>query len=345
MHKNQKRLLGILAGLVALAALVIPNLANAAAGGKSSASRAPACATPERPKSRGYDSATRKDAAFNKEFRHCFTTVDGIQMHYVIGGSGPQTTVLLHGWPENWYAYRGIMPKLLPGRTVIAVDLPGLGDSTGAPSNYAATTMATYVHDLLDRIGKRHGVELVAHDIGAGVAYPLAAEYRQQVSGLFMIDFPLVGKNLRFADFSNVSFHFLFNQQSPLAEQLVTGREKQFFGYFYPTFSHSPHAVPSPGAVKEYVRTYSRPQVLHGGFEFYRYWNQDEIDNKRLQQKPLTIPVRMISEEGFLDVMLAGAQGASPSATGVEVAGSGHWLAEEAPRRIIEEINAFYPSK
>ncbi|MEU1540875.1 hypothetical protein ABZ461_22715 [Actinacidiphila glaucinigra] len=53
----------------------------------------------------------------------------------------------------------------------------------------------------------------------------------------------------------------------------------------------------------------------------------------------------MISEEGFLNVMLAGAQGASPSATGVEVAGSGHWLAEEAPQRIIEEINAFYPSK
>ncbi|MCD0484131.1 alpha/beta hydrolase [Streptacidiphilus sp. ASG 303] len=345
MHKNRKGLLSALVGLMALAALILPNLSSAAASVGGPRSQAPSCAAPERPKSKGYDSATRHDVAFNKLFRHCFTTVDGVQMHYVIGGTGPKTMVLLHGWPENWYAYRGIMPKLLPGRTVIAVDLPGLGDSTGEPHDYAAATMATYVHDLLDRIGKRRHVELVAHDIGAGVAYPLAAKYRSQVDGLFMIDFPLVGKNLRFADFSNVSFHFLFNQQSPLAEQLVTGREKQFFNYFYPTFSHSPNVIPSPGSVREYIRTYSRPQVLHGGFEFYRYWHQDELDNNRLEQKPLTIPVRMISEQGFLNVMLSGARGTTPAATGAEVAGAGHWLAEEAPQRIIDEIDAFYPAR
>jgi hypothetical protein len=195
-------------------------------------SKAPECVMPEKPKSPGYDTATRNDKEFNRDFRHCFTTVDGVQMHYVIGGTGPQTLVMLHGWPESWYEFKGIMPSLLPGRTVIAVDLPGLGDSTGSPPNFAFSTLARYEHDLLDRIGKKHNVQLVGHDTGAGVAYPLAATYRDQFSGL----------------------------------------------------------------------------------------------------------------QGFLSFLLPPVQDAAPGATGAEVADSGHWLLEETPQRVIDEINAFTPA-
>ena len=64
----------------------------------------------EEPLSPGYDAATKDDAEFNKDFRHGFTTIDDVQMHYVIGGDGPQVMVLLHGWPQSWYEYRQIMP-------------------------------------------------------------------------------------------------------------------------------------------------------------------------------------------------------------------------------------------
>ncbi|MFF8190775.1 hypothetical protein ACF05L_07785 [Streptomyces bobili] len=49
----------------------------------------------EEPLSPGYDTATKGDAEFNKHFRHGFTTIDDVQMHYVIGGDGPQVLVLL----------------------------------------------------------------------------------------------------------------------------------------------------------------------------------------------------------------------------------------------------------
>lgn len=98
-------------------------------------STAPACVASEQPQSAGYDAASRNDAAFNDGFRHCFTTVDGIQMHHVVEGTGPRTLVMLHGWPESWPEFNGVMPQLLPGRTVIAVDRPGFGDSTGTPAN------------------------------------------------------------------------------------------------------------------------------------------------------------------------------------------------------------------
>lgn len=184
------RALALLAGIVVLASAVLGACANRA-------SAAPACINSEEPQSDSYDAATSNDAAFNRDFRHCFTTVDGVQMHYVVGGTGPQTLVLLHGWPQSWYEFRGVMPELLPGRTVIAVDLPGMGDSTGQPPAYTKTTLASYVHTLLTKLGETD-VRIGAHDFGVGVAYALAAQYREHVAGLFLMDFPLVGKNLTF---------------------------------------------------------------------------------------------------------------------------------------------------
>ena len=107
MMVSARRRLGVLIGAVVLTVVTL-------AGGTLTASanppqpvaaamhsKAPACVGPERPLSRDYDAATRKNAAFNREFRHCFTTINGVQMHYVIGGHGPNPMVLLHGWPQS----------------------------------------------------------------------------------------------------------------------------------------------------------------------------------------------------------------------------------------------------
>src|SRR5215813_14852705 len=69
----------------------------------------------------------------NMTFSHHTTFVNGIQLHYVIGGHGPPV-VLLHGWPETWYEWRHDMPALAKNYTVIAPDLRGLGDSSKPPT-------------------------------------------------------------------------------------------------------------------------------------------------------------------------------------------------------------------
>jgi hypothetical protein len=71
----------------------------------------------------------------NVTFSHHMASVNGIQMHYVIGGQG-DPVVLLHGWPETWYAWRHVMPALAQNYTVIAPDLRGLGDSSKPPTGY-----------------------------------------------------------------------------------------------------------------------------------------------------------------------------------------------------------------
>jgi hypothetical protein len=65
----------------------------------------------------------------NVTFSHHMASVNGIQLHYVIGGQG-DPVVLLHGWPETWYAWHKVMPALAKNYTVIAPDLRGLGDSS-----------------------------------------------------------------------------------------------------------------------------------------------------------------------------------------------------------------------
>jgi pimeloyl-ACP methyl ester carboxylesterase len=344
--RGRGRLVLLLSAVLLSAATLVGGTLSASAASPArvpaAASQAPGCVDPEKPLSPGYDTVTKHDAQFNKDFRHCFTTVDGVQMHYVIGGHGPQTMVLLHGWPESWYEFRGIMPSLLPGHTVIAIDLPGLGDSTGNPPSYEKTVMARYVHLLLDRLGKRSQVRFVAHDFGVGVGYALAAQYRGQAAGLFLMDFPLVGKTLTFAQIQPLEWHFSFNLQQPLAEQLVTGRVGVFLNYFYPTQSHVPHPVPA-NEIAEYVRVYSRPQVLHAGFQLYRTWTLDQADNARLEATPLTIPVRLLTQSGITALLLPPVQDAAPAATGTDVPGAGHWLLDEAPQRVLAEIKAFYP--
>ena len=108
----------------------------------------------------------------NMTFSHHTSSVNGIQMHYVIGGHG-NPVVLLHGWPETWYEWHLVMPALAKNYTVIAPDLPGLGDSSKPSTGYDGKTVAGDIHQLVTQLGFKT-IFLVGHDIGTQVAYSYA---------------------------------------------------------------------------------------------------------------------------------------------------------------------------
>ena len=77
------------------------------------------------------------------DYTHHKTTVNGIQLHYVIGGEKGDLIVLLHGWPQTWYEWRNIIPQLIANNfTVIAPDMRGLGDSEKPQTGYDKKTIA-----------------------------------------------------------------------------------------------------------------------------------------------------------------------------------------------------------
>jgi len=83
----------------------------------------------------------------DKEFASETASVNEITLHYVRGGRGP-AVILIHGFPQDWFEYHAIMPRLAKQFTVIAVDLRGVGGSTTTPGGYEAANMAEDVHQL-----------------------------------------------------------------------------------------------------------------------------------------------------------------------------------------------------
>src|ERR687897_3740850 len=108
-------------------------------------------------------------------FSHHMATVNGIQMHYVMGGQG-DPVVLLHGWPQSWYEWRHIMPALAENYTVIAPDLRGFGDSSKPTTGYDGNTTAEDVYQLVSQLGFSE-IFLVGHDVGVQTAYSYAAAH------------------------------------------------------------------------------------------------------------------------------------------------------------------------
>lgn len=296
----------------------------------------------ETPLTTGYDAATRDDPVFTEHFRHGFTTIDDLQMHYVIGGAGPPL-VLLHSFTETWFSWWAIMPDLRATHTVIAIDLPGLGDSTGPLAGHEKVRLARYIHQLLDTLGHRDEIQVAGFDFGVAIAYALATQWRDCYSRLMLMDFPITGGTLSYADVQTLSFHLGFHSQEPLFEQLVTGRERLWLEYIYRHLSPGKSQPIPPAAVNEFVRAYQRPGALHNGSRYYQTWPQDELDNQLQMRDPLTIPVHVLAQEPFFARFLQSIRSAAPHATGTPLQ-TGHWLVHEAPELVLAEMKSFFNS-
>jgi len=127
----------------------------------------------------------------NMTFSHHTASVNGIQLHYVIGGHG-DPVVLLHGWPETWYAWHKVMPALAKNYSAISPDLRGLGDSSKQTSGYDGKTVAEDIHQLVTKLGYKT-IFLVGHDIGTQVAYSYAAAHPTEVKKLAVMELTISG--------------------------------------------------------------------------------------------------------------------------------------------------------
>jgi pimeloyl-ACP methyl ester carboxylesterase len=106
---------------------------------------------------------------------HRTIDVEGVAIHVAEAGSGAPV-LLLHGWPQHWYAWRKVAPELASDHHVICPDLRGFGWSDAPPGQYAKATLAQDMLGLLDAIGLDR-VDLIAHDWGAWVGFILCLEH------------------------------------------------------------------------------------------------------------------------------------------------------------------------
>jgi pimeloyl-ACP methyl ester carboxylesterase len=280
----------------------------------------------------------------NVTFSHRMASVNGIQLHYVIGGQG-DPVVLLHGWPQTWYEWRHVMPALAQNYTVIAPDLPGLGDSK-PPTGYDTKTVAAYIHQLVTQLGFK-SIFLVGHDIGTLVSYPYAAAYPSEVKKLVVIESAIPGF---FPPDRLPAWWNIFNQVPDVPEFLVEGKEREFLLWFYQNEAYNSAAI-TQEAIDEYVSKYSAPGGMRAGFEYYRAIPEDTIQNLNYSKTKLTMPVLAIGAgyhkyEGnvTLPLNIYSMKQLAQNVTGIIVPNTGHWIPEEQPEFVATLLNDFFSS-
>jgi pimeloyl-ACP methyl ester carboxylesterase len=155
--------------------------------------------------------------------------VQGVKLHYLTSGHGAPL-LLLHGYAETSLMWRPLMPSLAERFTVIAPDLPGIGDSAIPADGLDMKAAAVRIHALMSSLGFQKA-EVVGHDIGLMVAYAYAAMYPAETTKLVVMDAFLPGVAGWEAVYNNPGiWHFRFNGPTP--EALVRGRERIYFDYF-----------------------------------------------------------------------------------------------------------------
>src|SRR5580692_7101520 len=118
-------------------------------------------------------------------------TVDGAKLHYLTAGHGTPL-LLLHGYAETSLMWRPIIPVLAKRFTVIAPDLPGIGDSDIPANGLDMKSAAIRIHGLAKSLGVQKA-EVVGHDIGLMVAYAYAAQFPSETEKLAVLDAFLPG--------------------------------------------------------------------------------------------------------------------------------------------------------
>ncbi|PKV90982.1 pimeloyl-ACP methyl ester carboxylesterase [Amycolatopsis echigonensis] len=280
-------------------------------------------------------------------FSHRWVDAEGIQLHAVEGGNptGP-AVVLLAGFPQTWWAWRKAMPGLADRFRVLAIDLPGQGHSDRPRDSYDTHTVASRVQAAVTALDVPK-YWLVAHDIGAWVAFSLALKYEERLHGVALLDAGIPGITLPDSvptdpERAWKTWHFTFHLVPELPETLLAGRERDYVDWFLNAKAFSPDTFDS-AETEHYAAAIAAEGGLRASLAYYRdaaesaRKNRDALDRQRL-----TVPVLGISSShGSIPDMGASLSPWADQATGVVLPDAGHFIPDEQPDAVVAAVTSF----
>ncbi|WP_019926153.1 alpha/beta fold hydrolase [Nocardia sp. BMG111209] len=272
------------------------------------------------------------------EITHHLVEVNGTTLHYVAAGTGGTPILLVHGFPETWWAFHKLIPLLAERHHVIAVDLRGFGDSDNGPAEYDSATSAEDLHRLIGHLGLGP-VHLTGQDISGPTVFRLATEHPSDVLSLTAIETGLPGFGMEaLADVTRGGAWYIGVLTTPgVPEMLLTGREREFLGQF--AFA----ATGEDADIDEFARTYARPDGWRGATGLYRSMLREGSEIKALAEAPgLTVPVLAVGAGGRTFTATTMAQAApATEVSSASLDGVGHYAAMQAPDELAKIILEF----
>jgi pimeloyl-ACP methyl ester carboxylesterase len=260
----------------------------------------------------------------------------------VAGEPDKPALVLLHGWPQSRALYDSVLEALSSDFFVLAMDLPGIGESRGAPPTGEKTVLADIVLTAAENAGA-HDIIVAGLDVGGMIAFAAARDHGPHVAGAVVMNTVIPGVE----PWSKVIadpriWHFAFHAVPELPELLVRGHEPAYFDFFHNFLAADPRRIPEAKRAA-FAHAYAHPEALKTGFDWYRAMAKDAEHNA----EPADISTPLLYARGDAD-----GRSIEPYIQGLNAAGatnidshvivdSGELLPLEAPEAFIEMLKEY----
>lgn len=274
--------------------------------------------------------------------------VDGTTVHYVVGGHGP-FVFLVHGFGSTWYEWRHLMPVLKQDHTVVAIDVPGLGQSSAPRGGYDGQHVSDLLFRFFDAMSPGRKFMLVSHDIGIWLTYPLVVQHQDRISRVAYMEAPIPNHTVySFPAFTpegeSLVWHFsFFAALGNLPETLVAGHYAFFLEHFIREHATQQAAFDHEFFVRDGEAYAGAP--WHSAMQYYRALSTDVIENKRIGKTKIKIPMLLLAGGGHGGFGAFQLKEVQPYVTHVEshvLPGCGHWLPEECPQMVDLRVKQFF---
>ncbi|WP_053228471.1 alpha/beta fold hydrolase [Spirochaeta cellobiosiphila] len=283
------------------------------------------------------------------QFNHRIIKVMRVPIHIVeVGPKSKNTILFIHGWPTNWREFEKVMNILSSDFHVIALDLPGIGDSEEPLDSYSKGNIAKYINELLNEI-QVDKVTLVGGDIGGQIVYSFLKNFPNKVSKAVIMNVAIPGvKPWDTVKMNPYIWHFKFHLIPELPEVLIHGKEQQYFSYFYDLLVGNGHKI-DDDLKTSFASAYSRKRALTAGFNLYRNFMNDEKDNKGQAEIIISSPVLYLrGRDEAVDIEAYREGFVENNFNNIEstiIDHCGHFSAIEQPEKVASSIKTFIYKK
>ncbi|MEU4690425.1 alpha/beta hydrolase [Actinoplanes sp. NPDC023714] len=272
---------------------------------------------------------------------HHTAEINGTSLHYVSAGTSGSPILLVHGWPESWWAFRAVLPLLATEHRVFAVDLRGFGDSGTDGDDHDLGTMAEDLHRLVAHLGVGP-VHVTCQDISGGPVFRFAATHPGDVLSVTAAETTLPGYGMELlADVTGGgSWHVGFLAAPGIPELFLAGRERVMLDWAITSMAVVREAI-TEADLDEFTRSYARPGGWRGTEGLYRSALTGGDSVRALAEaRPLTVPVLAVDgvNAPFTEQTM---RQVAADVTAVRIPGVGHFVAQEAPAAFAAALTDF----
>jgi pimeloyl-ACP methyl ester carboxylesterase len=288
-------------------------------------------------------------------FRSETAVVNGVRLHYRVGGNPRGKPVLLwHGFLATAYSWYKVMPLLVEaGYSVLVPDMRGYGDSDkpSGTDGYDARALAEEFRALVKQIefGNGQKLFLVAHDMGAHPALIWTADHPDEISRLVYMEVPTMLEEF-------LSKIIVYTPEAmakgsmwwwvlPLApgvpECLIVGHERAFLMWFYEGATADPTSI-TETSIEETLRSFSGTEGVLGALGVYRAAFTTIDQTTPLKKSKVEVPVLAIGGEKALGAKVAQmVEAVAKNVTGKVIPACGHFIPEEQPAQFMRLFQDF----